>query len=70
MKNYDYYYYVVYEFPIKNGMQQSYCEYRRSQPISHLKDFQEMTKELQRVNDSENTPVIIFYSLLRQEERE
>lgn len=67
MKKYDYYYYVAYEYEIKGGMAQSYCECRRHKIITHLAELQTITNEIQKLNDSIKPPVIIFYTLLRKE---
>jgi len=58
---------VTYEYEMKGGMAQSYCECRRHAPITHLFELQEITKEIQKLNDSVKPPIIIFYTLLREE---
>ena len=57
----------MYEYEIKGGMGQSYCEYRMSKIISCLDEINEITKEIQEFYKLVNRPIITFYELLRKE---
>lgn len=69
MEEYDYYYYVIYEYEFNGGITKANCEYRWMKEITHFYEIEEMATRIQRSKNCTRTPLITFYSLLRKEKR-
>jgi transcriptional regulator with XRE-family HTH domain len=65
----DFYYYVVYEYEVNNVILKRCFEYKADKLITQFTDIQELVMKIQKKEAIKKTPVIVFYSLLRNEVR-